>query len=152
MNLTAFIPENNENGACLLQAVEKSLPEGTVVLSRNYEDLRMQLVRPADERNCALLFAEDKKDLSFFAEHADWFRDFKIILILPDGADNTLSVGFRLHPRYIGYADCNLQEVIMVLKKMLKNGFDHSASDCDMPEVQKPSGPERGVAYGSSTD
>ncbi|MBF0510583.1 MAG: hypothetical protein HQK57_16890 [Deltaproteobacteria bacterium] len=49
----------------------------------------------------------------------DLLLDVKMILILPDKEENTVAVGHALYPRYMTYADGDLQDVVEVIKKCL---------------------------------
>jgi hypothetical protein len=46
-------------------------------------------------------------------------NDVRVILILPDRSSETLSAAYRLHPRFIAYADSDLQDVALILRRMI---------------------------------
>ncbi|MBU0767596.1 MAG: hypothetical protein KJ687_00670 [Proteobacteria bacterium] len=50
----------------------------------------------------------------------------RIILILPDGDNETTTMGHTLFPRYLTYADGVFKDVEAVLKKMIQQ--EHSGS------------------------
>ncbi len=45
-------------------------------------------------------------------------RDMRVIVLLPDEEGKTISEGHMLRPRYVGYADGNLNDVAAVVRKM----------------------------------
>ena len=46
------------------------------------------------------------------------FRDIRVIVLLPDGEGKTISEGHMLRPRYVGYADGDLNDLAAVVRKM----------------------------------
>lgn len=121
MNLIAFIPGHTQASERLRQAARDSLTGQGLELFTNREGLLRKLGGPQEERACALLYAENEPDLSFFISQAGRLLDFKLILILPQYGSEILSEGLKLCPRYIGYADNNFTEVTAVLRKILFN-------------------------------
>jgi len=46
----------------------------------------------------------------------------RIILILPDEDNETITMGHTLFPRFSTYADSDFKDVAAVLKKMIRQG------------------------------
>ena len=63
---------------------------------------------------------ELEKELLEIHSMRDLFRDIRIVLILPDRSGDTVSMGFKLFPRFVSYADGNFMDVAAVLNKMLE--------------------------------
>jgi len=79
--------------------------------------------RTGQEKRIAVLFAADRQELARLFSIRDLMDGAKIILVLPDYRKEMTSAGHRLLPRYIGYADSSLEDVIAVLKKMMAKPF-----------------------------
>ena len=45
-------------------------------------------------------------------------RDARVIVLLPDGENKTISEGHMLRPRFVSYSDGDLNDVAAVVKKM----------------------------------
>ena len=69
-----------------------------------------------------VLLVANRRELEAIMRHADLLVDQKIIMVLPDRAKETLSMGHALYPRFIGYLDDDLQEVASVLHKLVNSG------------------------------
>jgi hypothetical protein len=46
-------------------------------------------------------------------------RNIRIVLILPDRSEKTISMGHDLAPRFLGYVDDNISEVAAVVTNMI---------------------------------
>lgn len=67
----------------------------------------------------AVLYAATKRDLLEILSIRELLSGLRIILILPDGESETVAAGHKLRPRYLGYADDDLEETAAVLRRML---------------------------------
>ncbi|NNG01810.1 MAG: hypothetical protein HKM93_20660 [Desulfobacteraceae bacterium] len=76
-----------------------------------------------------ILVPPDKKELSRLAMMRAPLLDKKIILILPDNREETISTAHRLHPRYISDADGDFSDTIAVLSKMIGNAGSHAPGE-----------------------
>lgn len=150
MSLIAYIPRIDGTGGKLLEAAVRALPEGEIELFNNTDELAIRLNQPLEVKNQALLWAGSRVDLVFFVQHEDWFRDFKIVLILQDRDKQTLSDGLRLRPRYVGYADSDFEEVTRVLHNMLMNGSAGNSSDLSVPGLRIQINSRKGAVHGET--
>jgi hypothetical protein len=50
----------------------------------------------------------------------DLFSGVRLVLMLPEKDQGNLAEAHRLHPRYIGYADGDLEDVSAVLGNMIR--------------------------------
>jgi hypothetical protein len=65
-----------------------------------------------------LLWISSIIELNELIRFSDLYHEQKIILVLPDNKEETLFLGYRLYPRYVGYSDGNLQAIMSVLNKL----------------------------------
>ena len=75
-----------------------------------------------------VLLIASRHELENIVQYADLLCDQKIILVLPDRAQDTLSMGHALYPRYISYTDSDLQDVTSVLRKLITRNQPQSVS------------------------
>ena len=66
-----------------------------------------------------LLVASTHKELAEILSIHYLLRNMKIVLILPDKTEATISKGHSLRPRYLGYMEDDFRDVGAVLKKMV---------------------------------
>lgn len=66
-----------------------------------------------------VMLIASRLELENIVRYADLLCDQKIILILPDREQATLTMGHALYPRFISYTDGDLEDVTRVLQKMI---------------------------------
>ena len=71
------------------------------------------------EQLILVLFLKDNNDICQAILSKDLLHDIRIILILPNRSDETISAGYKLHPRFISYTDSDFKDVAAVLKRMI---------------------------------
>ncbi len=81
-------------------------------------DLKESLTRPGNNQDIIVLLANDREDLWNLIAIKKILFDYRTILILPDRAKVTISLGHKLYPRFLGYADSEFSDVLLVLDKM----------------------------------
>jgi hypothetical protein len=66
----------------------------------------------------------------------------RIVLILPDHASETVAAGHAFYPRYIGFADGDLKDVVAVLERLLARSGDGPGTgrsgEWDSPGSRRP--------------
>ncbi len=119
-NIVLFV-----NGKCaaagnrLQKSIESVVSGQDLEIQRSIKDLSKRLNRFPRNIDLAVLFAASKDQLSELLSLRELLYDVRIILILPDRGRETISKGHLLRPRFLGYADGDLTDVIAVLSKML---------------------------------
>ena len=88
------------------------------------ESLEKRLHQPINEPTVIVLLVSHKQELRQFFELRDWLFDRKLILILPDDDQETISQSHALRPRFITYSDGDFIDVSAVLGKMLTRAFN----------------------------
>ena len=121
MNLLLYARDQNGSGKQLQEAVETVFPLNHIEICRTFDGLSSRLHLPRNGLEIAVLFAADSKDLANLVSLQDVFADFRIILIVPDSECDTISQAHTLRPRFLTYADSNVEEVGMVLQKMIES-------------------------------
>jgi hypothetical protein len=80
---------------------------------------RLRLDR--NDPKIVLLSATSKQELQQIVALKELLSDTRIILILPDGDQDTISMAHKLYPRFLSYIDSNFDDVKEVVSKMVEN-------------------------------
>ena len=100
--------------------MKKLVSEDNVEVLRTFHDLSRRLRRLSDYSSIAVLVARTKEDLLDIISLHSLLRYTRIILILPDEEDATISIGHRLRPRFMTFYDSDFSNIIGVLSKMFQ--------------------------------
>ena len=87
---------------------------------RSFEELWHYLLQSMAHKQIAILQALTREKLDDFKIINDITGDFKLLLVLPDREQQTIFLAHQLHPRYIAYADSNLDDLASVLQHILR--------------------------------
>ena len=111
-------------------------------------DLKKRLRQPQEMAEMMILCPSNGSELAALKRVRHLLRDKQIILVLPDGSARTLSNSHALRPRYVTYADGDLNDVAAVVEKMAgsewrrtaiavpgQSACDASARRCSTPKV-----------------
>jgi hypothetical protein len=90
------------------------------VVYKDLAELRRDLCRPGKRLRLIVLYAADRSDLESILLLNDLLCDIRIVLILPDLDEATVSLAHKLHPRFLAPADTNETELRLILGNMLK--------------------------------
>ena len=101
---------------------------GQVEIYYTLEKFYQRLTQSGSSNAVTVLLIASRHELQNIVQYADLLCDQKIILVLPDRAQDTLSMGHALYPRYISYTDSDLQDVTSVLRKLITRNQPQSVS------------------------
>ncbi len=122
MNLFVYTrKENNVSNRLINEILGLTKVKGIEIL-HNVESLKNRILfklgkKPAIGVLCITTVPELNVILSF----RELLEDIKLILILPDRNNHTISEGHKLHPRFVSYVDGDFSDVGAVLNKMIAN-------------------------------
>ncbi len=85
------------------------------------KELTHSLTQPRDDFNIVILLAACLEDLWNFISIKKLLLDCRVILIVPDRDKETVSMGHKLHPRFLSYSDSDLNDVALVLNNMIRS-------------------------------
>ncbi len=88
------------------------------------EALGLRLRKPMGVPSMGILMPADSKELSALVKFRHLLRDMRIILVLPNSDAPTITAAHLLRPRYIGYDDGDLSDVIAVTSRMVNSLSD----------------------------
>ncbi len=87
------------------------------------------VVESGFDHRIILILAESSQDLCKILPYRNLLEDRSVILILPDSEKDTMTQALSLYPRYIDYIQNGLEDVYMVLKKMVQK--IHGQTGCE---------------------
>jgi hypothetical protein len=103
----------------------KMVPDSHIEYCHTFDELSHWLRRPIYECFVAVLIAADREELSGFLKLKDLLSYVKLILIVPDQDDETLTNAHKLRPRFLSFSMNDFSEAASVLAKMIE--------DCNRP-------------------
>jgi hypothetical protein len=86
---------------------------------RSVENVSLKLQEPWEEKPIVILLALKKDELLDFLTIRDQLYSVRLILVLPDAEEGTISLAHRLRPNYLTYVNRDLHELKAVLEKMM---------------------------------
>jgi len=119
MSILIYYTDSTEAGESLRQAIEQSVQDETIEVYREIGALSERLHRPSFDLSVVILFCCSKADLMDVLTLQNLLKDVRIILILPDDDDDTLTKGHALGPRFLSYRDQGFHDVAGVLSRMI---------------------------------
>ncbi len=122
MIVLLYKPINNDASERLQKALENAAPEDRIEIYRSIDGLLKGVRKAGYGKGIGVLLVSSEADLEDILSVKEQLRDLRIILILPDRSEKSVSKGHKLYPRFLSYADSDFKDVSSVLKKML----DHS--------------------------
>jgi hypothetical protein len=99
--------------------IEAELPDQPLEVFYSVEGLAERLSQLFRGNCAAIILAEDITALKKIFSLRPLLKDIRIILILPDRSEEAVSIGYKLHPRFLSYSDGEFGEVAVVLKKLI---------------------------------
>ncbi|MBN1907808.1 MAG: hypothetical protein JW927_22220 [Deltaproteobacteria bacterium] len=114
-----YRPTENTVAERLQFIIESELPDQLLEVFHSIEGLTERLSQSVRGNCAAIIMAEDIIALKKLFALRSLLRDIRIILILPDRSKEAVSMGYKLHPRFLSYSDGEVWEVAVVLKKMV---------------------------------
>ena len=109
----------NGAGKKVKEILDELIPKKNLEIHRSIVSLSQRLRTPTFDVGISVLLASAKKELSDLLSIRDQLLDLRIVLILPDREDDTISQGHTLYPRFLTYTDGNFRDLRAVLHKML---------------------------------
>jgi hypothetical protein len=115
-----FIPENASYPEGLQSVTESISPFAETEIVRSLGDLGKQLLQRAlQSRPVVIVLAPTRADLQGLLEVQERFENTRLILVLFDADEETVALGHRVRPRFIGYLANGFTEIAAVVRKML---------------------------------
>lgn len=125
MKIILYLPWTDEIGKRLFGMIEKLVVVDEIEVFRTIDSLVRRLKQPVFDLKITVLLATTRKELSEILSFKDLLTDIRILLILPDGDRDTISMAHKLYPRFISYIDSDFKDVADALGKMTDYMVSH---------------------------
>ncbi len=121
MRLFIYTKDKSGIGDRLRREIRMGFPYVEKEVFTTIGNLLLRLDGYDDRPDIAVLLASDREILQRLVSMGDRLLDQRIILILPDKEKETISMGHKLHPRFVSYSDSDFNDVTLVLDKMIES-------------------------------
>lgn len=124
MNLFFYATESKKDESQFLKLKHDlafEFPHCSIQTFLSLDSLAQKLRQPSIDSSVAVLLALSRKELTDILAIKGLLSGKRVVLILPDRDEDTLSQGHQLHPRYLSYADLGFENVSAVLRKMISH-------------------------------
>jgi len=105
-------------GDQIIKVVESVVPDLSLEVIHSVRALSNKLQQYMGEIEVAILLANTHSRLKDIIKLNKYLKNIRLILILPDRSEETISRGFILRPRYLSYIDSDFGELSAVLQKI----------------------------------
>ncbi len=99
--------------------MEKLLPAHRLDVLRSIDNLSKKLQEAWKERPIVVILAHKIDELIDLVSIREQLHAVRLILILPDAEEGTISLAHRLRPNYLTYFHRGVEELKAVLEKMM---------------------------------
>ncbi|MEJ2039901.1 MAG: hypothetical protein P8X55_13365 [Desulfosarcinaceae bacterium] len=119
MQLIIYAAPLNMIGRSLVRGLNSLLDSIDLHTFVDIPSLAAHLRKPMGAGSLCILVPADSHELLKLNTIRHLMRDMRLVLILPDRKDDTVSEGHFLRPRFVSYPDRPLADVLAVVEKML---------------------------------
>lgn len=117
--LLFYAHRSDPDGKRLLMAVAAAIPEGSLEIYRDLEELSHGLRAPGRVGMVAVILAASVEELKDSFLLKDLLADVPMILVVPDQDVATIQWAHQMAPRFISQKDSDFSALAKVLEKML---------------------------------
>ena len=114
-----YTPSLNELERRFLALLEIAIPKKKFEICRSTGELSARLGMPLSNVKVAVLFGVTRTEITQILSLGDLMTDVKSILVLSDEDKDTMAKVHKLRPRYVTWADCDLIDIVTVIKRMV---------------------------------
>jgi hypothetical protein len=120
MQIIFYYSKANETGYELLKIIEKLDNQIQIKTYRDWNIFTEELMEPKSDNPISIIVISQKEELLDAVSIRDRIHEYRLMLILPDNDEETVSLGHSLRPNFIAYDKGDLRDIEIVLKKMLR--------------------------------
>jgi hypothetical protein len=115
-----FIPEDTEQPAGLSEMLGCISVFAVTEIVRSLGDLSREILSQVHRRRPVVIVVPlTRADLENLVNVCERFENSRIVLVLPDADEQTVALGHRMRPRFVGYLGNGLAQITEVVRKML---------------------------------
>lgn len=116
--LLFYAHKNDPDGKRLVMAVASAIPEGSLEIYRDLEELSRGLRAPGRAGSAAVIMASSAEELKDSFLLKDLLAGIPMLLVVPDQEEMTLQWAHQMTPRFISRKDSDFSALSKVLEKM----------------------------------
>lgn len=122
MKILFYYTKANETGHKLLEMLERLDDQIRINTYRDWKIFKEELMEPKFDNPIMIVLISRKEELLDALSIRDRIHEYRLMLILPDDDEGTVSLSHNLRPNFITYDKGDLRDINIVLKKMLHIG------------------------------
>lgn len=107
-------------GKEILEVMEQLFSTEQLNVLRSIDHLAQKLQEPWGTKPIAVILTYKKDELLDLVSIREQLHPVRLILVLPDAEEGTISLAHRLRPNYLTYVHGSLGELKAVLQRMLE--------------------------------
>jgi hypothetical protein len=120
MNLFCLVTAKGGEGERFLQAATPLFAQDKVEVFRDVETFAERLRKPRDPSCAVLAVGPSHGDMRRIVSLREFLKDARILLVLDDQNEETISLVHKTLPTYISYLDNGTAGIVTVLKQVMK--------------------------------
>ncbi|MGV8059618.1 MAG: hypothetical protein AB2L12_16600 [Smithellaceae bacterium] len=124
MGILIFSTSGKEHEERLVDLIDALPHRPALEIYHTLLELSERFRRPRDGAIIMVFLLGSREDLLSLLLIKDFFFDIPLILILPDREKETVSLGFKMLPRFVSYGDGTFEDLQSVMGNMLKQ-YEH---------------------------
>jgi hypothetical protein len=121
MNLFFLMPGPDGGAERFLRDASPFVPQNALEVFRDVGGFAERLRRPKDPSSVVVVLGPSPEDLKRIAVLRDYLKDSRILLVLRDQSEETISLAHRVLPTYITYLDNSTAGIVSVLRQVMKD-------------------------------
>ena len=118
MNLFLYMPSHPEMRERVMSAVAPLVNRGSIELFEGVPELVDRLRKIKEFLSVAIIWAPSRDDLRILYSNRPFLDQTKLLLVLPDQEDETLTLAHRVLPTFVTYVDSPLSDLVAVMKRL----------------------------------
>jgi hypothetical protein len=127
MQILFYSRSGNESGNRLKKILDQELPEGTTEFLQDLNDLMQRLRLPTLDLQILIFMPMNRNEMFAIAPLLTDTHDLRLVLVVPDGDNETIAMAHSLRPRYLTYSNGNYSELIEVMMKMIRDSSNRDS-------------------------
>lgn len=121
MRVQLFISNHAAEGHRLQTVLQGAVPNVPATQFNSPWDVGREALATYDEKIVAVIMAANRKELSQLAQMENIRDRLWIVLVLPDSAPESISLGHILRPRFVTFADSDFTDIVAILNHIRRD-------------------------------
>ena len=122
MKILIFCSKDNDFKVTnLISSIETRLLSDKLEFCTDIPALRIKMTQLGQRPNVVVLFASSTEELNRLIKMKELFFDIPVIVVIPNDNQENISLGHKLHPRFLSTINGSLEAIPYILLKMKKN-------------------------------